>query len=969
MLGDARGTIFDRKWAILCADIDRPVGSAYSLRTGGDPKGQLALSRAEPLDCHETSSDLAGASKQSCTGRETGLQWISYSAHQGDTAHVVEGLEAYDSALRLTLESLVADRLVEGQVEVVTTSGSASLAAARAATGDVDALLGQGYRRNNAGEYAEAAEFFQPDLLAAINTDPVTREARLHEVTINRALQHSNMGEFEQAERLFSSARDLATEDPLQTRLSRNFEALDSLNRGSISDALAILDRPVPAISGTDLSRGSIILIEQGLANRINAGSSAAFSDMTSQDTRLSLAERAAIIDAQARQIRGTVLRIQGQNAAARQELLAAEDSMLRVREGRVLTIARLRAQILSEVAATHEAQGQNGAAENRLLQALELIALRYPESASLNAARARLAGFYARRGRTGEALETYRSIVNSTVGESGALVGVENLMRPYFRLLVEEIGERPDLANDLFLASQLVERPGAAQTLSQLTRQLASSDSEAAELFRRATAVARESKRNQLALVQARAEAGQGGDAARVAQLEGEGARIALAQSELAAALSAYPAYRSIARTYVTAGELAGTLEADEAYIKLARLGDEYFAVYIGPGGATGWRVAANAREVNRMVAALRDSISVTVSGITSTYPFDVDSARQLYDAVFAPVSDRLVGVRHLVFEPDDAFLQLPVNLLIGEQAGVEAYHARVDQGGDEYDYSGVEWLGRDRAISTALSASSFKQAREVAASSAQRTYLGLGRNRTIAETPPQMIPPAEIRALEADCAIPLTAWDRPISADELFGARRIVGEAQSTLLLDGEFSDTALKTRGDLDQYRIVHFATHGLVNAPQPGCPARPALLTSFGGDGSDGLLRFIEIFDLNLDADLIILSACDTASFATLEATREAGVASGGGQALDGLVRAFIGAGGRQVIASHWPAPDSYDATERLFTTMFTAGANRTMGGALLSAQRQLMDDPETSHPFYWSGFALIGDARKPLFPEG
>ena len=962
MLGEARGTIFDRKWAILCADIDRPVGSAYSLRLESDVMRRLAGSRDETLDC----TDTAG-SRASCKGRDTGLDWIRYSRRVGDTMYLVEGLAAYDSALKLAFDSIVQDRVVEGEVAIVTTSGSESLAAARAASGDADALLGQGYRRNNAGEYAEAAEFFQPDLLASMESDPATQALRMHEVTINRALQHSNLGEFEQAERLFFDARELAADDPIQTRLSRNFEALDALNRGSTSSAMAILERPVPPIRASDLAEGSIILIEPSLANRINAGSSIAFANIAGQDTRLSIAERAEIIDAQARQIRGTALRIQGDYDGARRELLAAEDAMLRVKEGRVLTIARLRAQILSEVAATHEAQGQFGAAEARLNEALELISLRYPESASLNAARARLAGFYARRGRTEAALDAYRTIVDSTIGESGALVGMENLMRPYFGLLVDSLPQRPELVDDLFLASQLVERPGAAQTLSQLTRELAAGDGEAAELFRRATAVARESKRNQLALVQARAEAEQGAGRERVVQLESERDRIAQAQSELATALSAYPEYRSIARTYVSTAELSSTLADDEAYFKLARLGDEYFAVYLGPGGATGWRVAADAEQIGYLVASLRDSISVTVGGITATYPFDVDSARSLHDAVFGPITDRLGGVRHLVFEPDDAFLQLPVNLLVSDQAGVDTYHARVEGGGDEYDFRGVEWLGRDRTISTALSASSFRDARAAPASAAQRSYLGLGRNRPASETPPAFIPIADVREGDPGCAIPLAAWNRPISADELISARSILGQGQSELVLDGAFSDTALKTRSDLDQFRIVHFATHGLVDPPQPGCPARPALLTSFGEGDSDGLLRFVEIFDLDLDADLVILSACDTASLATLEATRDAGVASGGGQALDGLVRAFIGAGGRQVIASHWPAPDDFEATERLFSTMFASGSDRTVGGALLAAQRSLMDDAVTSHPFYWSGFALIGDARKPLFP--
>ena len=130
----------------------------------------------------------------------------------------------------------------------------------------------------------------------------------------------------------------------------------------------------------------------------------------------------------------------------------------------------------------------------------------------------------------------------------------------------------------------------------------------------------------------------------------------------------------------------------------------------------------------------------------------------------------------------------------------------------------------------------------------------------------------------------------------------------------------------------------------------------------------MLTFREIFDLRLDADLVILSACDTASKASTAATREAGIAGGGDVALDGLVRAFVGAGGRLVIASHWPVPDDFNATQRLITGLFTAPPGTSTASALRMSQRKLMDEPATSHPFYWSGFATIGDGAAPVIRQ-
>ena len=138
-----------------------------------------------------------------------------------------------------------------------------------------------------------------------------------------------------------------------------------------------------------------------------------------------------------------------------------------------------------------------------------------------------------------------------------------------------------------------------------------------------------------------------------------------------------------------------------------------------------------------------------------------------------------------------------------------------------------------------------------------------------------------------------------------------------------------------------------------------------MTSFGGRGSDGLLSFREIFDLKLDADVVILSACDTAGTATARRSREAGITTGGNYALDGLVRAFVGAGARSVVASHWPVPDDFDATKRLIGGLLEAAPGQPIAGALANAQRGLMDDADTSHPFYWAAFIILGDGAKPM----
>jgi CHAT domain-containing protein len=393
--------------------------------------------------------------------------------------------------------------------------------------------------------------------------------------------------------------------------------------------------------------------------------------------------------------------------------------------------------------------------------------------------------------------------------------------------------------------------------------------------------------------------------------------------------------------------------------------VGGRAYAVLVTPTSAKAASLDVTAKQLDEQVDALRDTISTVENGKHVTYAFDVGLSHRIYNELFAPFGSEIASAKHLIFEPDGAMLRLPVNLLVMDQASVDAYKQRAAAGGDaEFDFRGIAWLGRDRDISTSVSPRSFAQLRNARPSAASKDYLGLGENTPPSAATAQLIPATADR----DCILPLSSWANPISARELQTAASIIQavDPKGTQIVtrDG-FTDTGLEARTDLEQYRIIHFATHGVVTARAPKCASQPALLTSFGGNGSDGLLTFREIFDLHLDADLVILSACDTAGKASAVATQQAGLSTGGDVALDGLVRAFVGAGGRLVIASHWPVPDDYNATQRLITGLFSASPGTPTVTALRMSQRQLMDDANTSHPFYWSAFAAVGDGEIPV----
>jgi CHAT domain-containing protein len=472
-----------------------------------------------------------------------------------------------------------------------------------------------------------------------------------------------------------------------------------------------------------------------------------------------------------------------------------------------------------------------------------------------------------------------------------------------------------------------------------------------------------------------------QSGDVAQLAAAnpaEGSEAAAALAaareklaamereQTALQSQLSKYPRYRVLSPQALTLADLQKSLRPGEAYYQLRLVGEDAYAVYATPETARAVRLETTAAKLGETVAKLRDSIVTIDNGEMVTLPFDLVLSRQLYRTLFDGLGVSMIGVKHLIFEPDGPLLQLPPTLLVMEQAGVDSYLKRTAKSGaDKFDMRGIAWLGRDREITTAVSARSFTDVRQVPPSSGKRAYLGLGQNALPVSAASFLSTSAPV---QDECDWPLETWNKPISADELEFARTAVGIQRSAVLTGPEFSDTSITNLPDLRDYRVLHFATHGLVTAPKPQCPARPALLTSFGSPASDGLLSFKEVYDLKIDADYVILSACDTAGMATIEATREAGVSTGGNFALDGLVRAFVGAGARSVIASHWPVPDDYQATKRLITGLFSATPGTAAGEALRKAQVGLMDDADTSHPYYWAAFAIVGDAERPLLQK-
>jgi CHAT domain-containing protein len=191
-------------------------------------------------------------------------------------------------------------------------------------------------------------------------------------------------------------------------------------------------------------------------------------------------------------------------------------------------------------------------------------------------------------------------------------------------------------------------------------------------------------------------------------------------------------------------------------------------------------------------------------------------------------------------------------------------------------------------------------------------------------------------------------------------------LADARGVYCADVHLGDAATVTavkQARLDQYRIIYFATHALVAGEvekYAKIKAEPALALSLPDQPTeldDGLLTASEVAQFKLDADMVVLSACNTASGD-----------KPGAEALSGLARAFFYAGARSLIVSHWPVES--DSTVKLMTTTFSAMAKDpklTPSQALTKSMLAMIDDPnnpEAANPALWGPFVVVGGARSP-----
>ena len=399
------------------------------------------------------------------------------------------------------------------------------------------------------------------------------------------------------------------------------------------------------------------------------------------------------------------------------------------------------------------------------------------------------------------------------------------------------------------------------------------------------------------------------------------------------------FPRYARLVRpSQVSADEVNGLLHPGEAMLLAVTMPSSTYLFLLRDGQIQVNKAAVTSSELAAWITALRQTLEISAGQLPE---FDVADAQRLYDTLLGPFADDFAGVRHLIFISNGPLLSLPLGVLVRPPKAPETAPA---------------YLERDFAISVVPTVGAFRDLRQATEeASAPEPFLGFG-------DPDFAGAPGDFRGLaqlankcRADSAVAIddirALPPLPETETELRSIAATLHAAPEDVVLGADATKANL-LKLDLAQYRVIAFSTHGLL-ANQLDCLDEPALLLSLPAGstkGDDALLTASEVVGLHLNADWVLLSACNTAGPEGLT-----------GEALSGLTRAFFYAGARSVMATHWPVESN--ATVRLTTLSFENFAKEpTLGkaSALQKAQIALLDDPKTAHPIFWAPFALAGD---------
>ncbi|MDN4983242.1 CHAT domain-containing protein [Bradyrhizobium arachidis] len=560
----------------------------------------------------------------------------------------------------------------------------------------------------------------------------------------------------------------------------------------------------------------------------------------------------------------------------------------------------------------------------------------------------------------------------------------LQTIVESYLLLLARAEGTGGAVGEETFSLADAIRGHSVQQALAASSARAAAKDPALADLVRKEQDLTKQvnaqlgTLNNVLAIPSAdRDEKGAQQIQASIAALRSERdkARLEIKQK--------FPVYADLVSPKPpSVAEIRATLSDNEAMLSF----------YFGQNGSFVWAVpksgpvafaAVNAKigDIETKIRKLREALEPQAAMISDIPPFDLKLGYELYELLLKPVESGWKPARNLIVVTNGALGLLPLSLLPTAPAEVAADEDPLFVG-----YRKVPWLARTHAVSTVPSAAALRTLRQLPPGKPGRGDLvAFGDpyfnkdQQAEAESADSKVQVAEVGGnvtrgmplkrrsspkLEGVDSAELGLLPRlPDTADELRSiALALQADPSKVLFLGKNATESAVKTM-NLSGFRILAFATHGLVPGELNGL-TQPALALSspaVTGESGDGLLTMEEILGLKLDADWVILSACNTGAGA-----------GAGAEAASGLGRAFFYAGTRALLVTNWSVHSQ--SARQLVTDLFKRQADDpklSRSEALRQAMMALVDGPgylddegktefAYAHPLFWAPYTIIGD---------
>jgi len=959
-----------REFLLYCGRWESPSARVYEAASRGDALDRWAKSGwwKEDLDRRvqcgksEQSTFLDGAEALllECTLRNGGWPYIALATRVNGTSYLADGIPAVFPVLEQAIGVLSGKRKPKAAGEAAAKSLALQKFEARFqarlfGAGDLRTyyqLMTAGQFYNSVKDFPTAANRYR-EALALHERLMGIDNAEALEPIMHLALELSNQERFTEAQVLFDRADVLAkqTLDRSDTARYFSYRALHAANQRQFAEALEFA-RKATALRRTLAAEVSVAVGDAG-----EAGQGAAVEGRADVAVLGNIRQTPTTVDiVQSLYLEAAMLERLGDVNQAQERLAEAAGILQNAAEAP----PSWEPEVLGLSAHIAQMRGAQEQREQRLNTAASLWNDVAPGERPGAITYLKLGQAYRERGRLEDAMVAFRRGLKLIKGRGGS-VGFEQLS-PFFSVAYELAQSRPSqrstLYGEMFEAGQLIRGGKTTQDIARAAARLGASEGAAGNIIRDL----QEKQDERYVLYRAyEAEVAQGESEENRLQIEQLRKRITALNKTIeetsAQVQAAFPGYNQLMDTIADPAKVTRLIHPDEALVQVL-LGARESLVFVVQGGRiNAYPIAVSEQEIAGLVKELRAGLEPTPEGQLA--PFDVTLAHQLYQKLFASVGKDLESARHLITVPTGPLLSLPFGLLVTVPPPAITGN----------DYSGVKWLARQKAISLLPSVRSFADLRETArASTAPKAFLGFGDFVPFTENALTQVDPSLPKECLVDPArvekhrqLLLALGALPITQQEVDAVAATFPEALSERVFGARFNENAVRS-GALDKYRVLYFATHGLLPA-ELECQPEPSLVASLSqppGQNEDGLIEASEILKLRLDADLVVLSACNTGG-PGLET---------GGESLSGLARAFFFAGARTLIVSHWPAEDETTAElmVRLFQRM-RESPDTPLSDALRLAQLSVIDQAKgsgralRSHPFLWGAFTVVGDGVK------